>query len=162
MNKINKVSFKSQLKHLTGFFISLSVCAILFLLDLRDGKSEVFIYLLVCAIIVTLTVFITHAQYLYYNAGIKIELTDTDSFIYYDRKGNEKIISKDTVESVEKYVSSAHASGGRYVLPTDSYHYQKICLKNGAHFIITCLLFQDFNLFPEKTVTKKKIIAIIT
>lgn len=162
LKKINKITIKSQFRHLTGFFISIAVCAILFLIDLQDGIPETFIYLIVCVSIIVLSVFLLHFQYLYFNVGVKVELIDRDSFIYYCRNGNEKIIRKDDVDSVVKYVSNAHASGGRYVLPTDNYHYQKIQLKNGDYFIITSLIFHDFNFFPEKTFTKKRIIAIIT
>ncbi len=162
MADTHKITIKSQLKHLTGFFISIAVCAILFLINLRDGIPGIFIYLIICASIIVIIVSCLHSQYLYYNAGVKIELIDGDSFIYHCRNGKEKIIRKDDVDSVEKYVSYAYASGGRYVLPTDNYHYQKVQLNNGDSFIITSLLFLDFNLYPEKTHTRKRIIAIIT
>jgi len=162
LKKTNRISLKSQLKHLTGFFITIAVCAVLFLIDSRDGIHETFIYLIVCVLIVVLTICFLHIQYLYFNAGVKIELIDNEYIIYYYRDGKEKVIKKDDVHSVKKYVSYAHASGGRYVLPTDNYHFQKIQLRNGDYVIITSLLFQDFSLFPEKTLIKKRIIAIIT
>jgi hypothetical protein len=162
LKKESSITLKSQLKHLTGFFIAIAAIAALFLINSYDGIHEAFIYLIVCAIIVILSVSLLHIQYLYYNAGTKIELFDNEIIIYYYRNGQEKTIKEGDIISIEKNVSYASAAGGRYMLPTDNYYYQKIRLKNGGCIIITSLLLQDFSLFPEKVIIKKKIIAIIT
>lgn len=161
LRKIYKITLKSQLRHLTSFFITFAGCAVLYLFNLHDAIPDVFMFLIAYVIIIVSTVFIIHCQYLYFNAGAKIELINNDSFIYY-RNGIEKIIKRDDIDSIKKYVSYANASGGRYVLPTDFYHYQKIHLKSGDYVFIASLLYQDFNLFSEKTRSMKKIIAIIT
>lgn len=162
MRKASRISLKSQLKHLTGFFISITACVILFLIDSYDGIPETFKYLIICVLIIFSSVFFLHIQYLYFNAGIKIEFIDNENIIYYYRNGKEKLIEKDDIFMVEKHVSYAHIAGGRYFLPTDNYYFQKIRLINGDFFIITSLLLPDFSLFPEKTLVKKRIIAFIT
>ena len=157
-----KITIKSQFEQLTGFFISLSVCIVLFFLDSHDGSPGSYDYLVICAIIVTSTVLIIHMQYLYVNLGAKVILTNIDQIIYCQRDGSEKIIKHEDVTLVEKYVSYAQVAGGRYILPTDSYYYQKITLLNGDSVIITSLLLSDYELFPDKGKLKKRILALIT
>ena len=161
MKKESSITLKSQLKHLTGFFIAIAAISVLFLIDSFDGIHETFIYLIVCLIVVVLSVSFLHIQYLYFNAGAKVEIFDNETIIYYYRNGKEKTIKEADIISVEKNISYASAAGGRYMLPTDNYYYQKIRLKNGDCFIITSLLL-GFSLFPEKVIIKKKLIAIIT
>lgn len=161
LKRTSKITLKNQLKHLTGFFISLIVCAVLYLFSFYDGITVTFLYLNFCIIIIVTSVFFLHIQYLYFNAGVRIETVDNDYIIYYYRNGNEKVIKLDDIISIERYVTFAYLAGGRYILPTDNYNFQKIILKDGGFIIITSLIYPDFNLFPKKTHINKRIFPII-
>jgi hypothetical protein len=93
---------------------------------------------------------------------VQIELLDNENIIYITSSGINNVIKNEDILVIEKHLSFGLAGGGLFIFPSDRYSYHKIKLKNGDCFIITSLLLEDFKLFPEKVIIKKKLIAIIT
>ena len=161
MKNIRNITIKSLLRHLLSFFITIIAFFIMIYLDIKRDNNIPYGFLIVGILYVFVSVFIVHLQYLYYNSNSFFDLIDENHIVYFDKSGNSREIKYEDVFLVEKNMTYTYASGGKYFLPSDTYHYSKILLKSGDSVIITSLLFCEFDLFSEKTKIKKKLIAII-
>ena len=159
LKKINRINIKSQLEHLTGFFTMIILCSVIAFAVYYKVGFEMFLFVVIVSSLMTLSVLFVHIQYLIKNIGFKIIVDDENKLTCYIAD-KEIVITNENIVSIEKNISNTY-NGPKGHLPTDSYFYSRIALKDGNNIIITSLLMSEFEFFKEKTIIKKRFIAII-
>jgi hypothetical protein len=159
LENIKGINLKNQVQHLVGLFSALIFGSVFLLVSYNDETLSMFIYLLVCVSLIIIIGLFIHLQYYFLNRNVKILIQEDDTIRYFKNE-MEINVTQDLILKIEKNGSNSFYSS-HWLLPTDSYNYSKIFLKNGDIILITSLIISDFNLFSEKVNIKKRIIAFI-
>jgi len=157
--KINRITIKSQLEHLTALFIIIFFGTLMSCVVYLNDGFQIFIFVVIALSLITILVLFIHIQYLITNRSYKISICDENKLLC-NIGDKEVVITNENIICIEKNISY-NINGPQGNLPTASYYYSKLILKNGDIIIITSLLMPDFDFFKDKTRIKKRFIAII-
>jgi hypothetical protein len=151
MNLLYKITFENSLSHFRSVLyyliaIVVFVLVMTFIFGVSDLRAFIEIGVFFYGFLMVLPTIIIHLNYFFVNKNTEMIIYPEKKSIRFFEKETWKQFGLYEIEKVEVYMSPQLYRKSTGFTPWDSYHYTKLCLKDGKSLFITCLMANEWDI----------------